>query len=107
MAAPEAISKALASSAMRFLPRSTSISWAAHPGKISGALRFREALCIVGQQSMERAMSERREPVTVNFKREQLTNLRQLADQENRTLAQQVRHLVAKGLEAEYETEGE
>jgi hypothetical protein len=48
-------------------------------------------------------MAERREPVTINFKSEQLANLRQLADQENRTLAQQVRHLVSAGLRAEYE----
>ena len=54
---------------------------------------------------MSERRSERREPVTVNFKREQLADLRRLADQEDRSLAQQVRHLVAKGLEATYEVE--
>jgi hypothetical protein len=54
---------------------------------------------------MERTMSERRQPITVNFKSEQLADLRRLADQEDRTLAQQVRHLVARGLEVEYEPE--
>jgi hypothetical protein len=76
-----------------------------------GALRRWSAFCIVEWHSMERAMSERRserrEPVTVNFKREQLADLRRLADQEDRSLAQQVRHLVAKGLEATYEVEAE
>jgi hypothetical protein len=52
---------------------------------------------------MERAMTERRQPITVNFEAEQLANLRRLAIEEDRTLAQQVRHLVVKGLEAEYE----
>ena len=52
-------------------------------------------------------MAERREPVTINFKSEQLADLRRLADQEDRTLAQQVRHLVSLGLAAEYEPEGE
>ena len=52
-------------------------------------------------------MSERREPVTVNFRPEQLADLRKLADQEERTLSAQVRHLVARGLEATYEVEAE
>ena len=41
-------------------------------------------------------MSERREPVTVNFRPEQLADLRKLAEQEERTLSAQVRHLVAR-----------
>jgi hypothetical protein len=61
------------------------------------------AFCIVEQHSTERAMAERREPVTINFKREQLADLRRLADQEDRSLAQQVRHLVMLGLAVEYD----
>jgi hypothetical protein len=47
--------------------------------------------------------SERREPVTVNFRVEQVADLRRLAAEEERTLSAQVRHLVSKGLEAELE----
>ena len=52
-------------------------------------------------------MSERRESVTVNFRPEQLADLRKLAEQEERTLSAQVRHLVARGREATYEVEAE
>jgi hypothetical protein len=47
----------------------------------------------------------RKEPVTINFPAAQVEDLRRLAEQESRSLSQQVRHLVARGLEAEFEPE--
>jgi hypothetical protein len=57
----------------------------------------------VAQVLLEDTMAERTAPVTVNFKPEQLAELRELAEQEHRSLSQQVQHLVARGLEVEYE----
>jgi hypothetical protein len=52
-------------------------------------------------------MAERTAPVTVNFKPEQLAELRELAAQEHRSLSQQVLHLVSRGMELEYEQAAE
>ena len=48
-----------------------------------------------------------RMPVTINFEPSQLADLRRLALQEERSLSAQLRLLVARGLAAEYEPEGE
>jgi hypothetical protein len=47
-----------------------------------------------------------REPVTVGFDPELLAVVKRIASQEDRTLSQQVRHLVAKALEAQGATAG-
>jgi hypothetical protein len=52
-------------------------------------------------------MAERTERVTVPFKPDQLAELRALAEQEERSLAQTVRHLVKQGLESTYELEND
>jgi hypothetical protein len=49
--------------------------------------------------------AERTAGVTVMFKPEQLEELRELAEAENRSLSRQIQHLVARGMEVEYETE--
>jgi hypothetical protein len=46
-------------------------------------------------------------PVTIWFEPAPLSDLRKLAVQEERSLSAQLRLLVARGLAAEYETEGE
>jgi len=48
-----------------------------------------------------------REPVTINLNPSQLSDLRQLARQEERSLSAQLRLLISRGLRAEYEVEGE
>jgi hypothetical protein len=48
-------------------------------------------------------MPESLEPVTVNFRHDQVVELRALAAEENRSLSQQIRHLVGVGLAVEYE----
>jgi len=45
-------------------------------------------------------------PVTFYLDPDELANLRELAEQEGRSLSGQLRFLLSKGLEAEYEQEG-
>jgi hypothetical protein len=70
-------------------------------------LKAKQVISMVRWSWQEDAMAEHTAAVTVSFKPEQLEELRALASEENRSLAQQVRHLVARGLAAEYEPEGE
>jgi hypothetical protein len=48
-------------------------------------------------------MAQDFEAITVQFKRETAKQLREIARQENRSMSQQIRHLVEAGFAAEYE----
>jgi hypothetical protein len=54
---------------------------------------------IVARNSEDTFMAQQREPVTVGFDPELLATVKRIAEQEDRSLSQQVRHLVAKALE--------
>jgi hypothetical protein len=58
---------------------------------------------IIGAGQMAKNHETVREPVTIWFKPPQLSDLRRLAEQEERSLSAQLRLLVARGLAAEYE----
>jgi hypothetical protein len=55
------------------------------------------------QETKEEAMAEHCQQVTVCLRPSQLDDLRKLAEQEDRSLSQLLRVLVARGLRAEYE----
>jgi hypothetical protein len=74
-------------------------------GASRGALKANTFNEGIAQVLLEGTMAERTAPVTVNFKPQQLEELRELAEAEHRSLSQQVQYLVARGLESAYETE--